>query len=846
MSDDKQKKSLPDAIALGNDTSEDNIEEKETGQEDDPIKNIPTTIPALAVRDVVLFNYTIMPLFIGREASVQAVDAALETSRHLFVVTQLEEETDNPGPDDLYKTGTVVSILRMLKLPDGRLKLLVQGITRAETLSMGTDKGYLEAEIKVLTDDEDAEVSVEVEAMMRAAREQSEQILGLRGMGSSDIMNILSSIDHPGRLADLIASNLRLKVKDAQGILECLDPVERLRIITAQLAKEAEVATMQAQIQESAREGIDKAQRDYYLREQLKAIQRELGDGSGDADDEDQALREALKKAKLPEEVQKEADKQLNRLSSMHSESSEANVIRTYLEWLSELPWAKLSPERLDIKKAFKILDEDHYGLEKVKERIIEFLAVRKLNKGVKSPIICFVGPPGVGKTSLGRSIARAMGRKFERMSLGGMRDEAEIRGHRRTYVGAMPGRIIQALKSTGRKNPVIMLDEVDKLGSDFRGDPSSALLEVLDPEQNYKFSDHYLNVPFDLSKVMFICTANSLSTIPQALRDRMEIIEIPGYTMNEKLEIAKRYLMPRQLKENGLKEDELALGDDIIKDVINKYTKEAGVRTLERELGSLCRKKARVKAEGQEGPYKIKIKDLNEYLGIPKYDDEELEKELIPGVAVGLAWTPYGGEILHIEVSTMKGKGKLTLTGQLGDVMKESAQAAVSYARANANVLGIDPDFHEKLDIHVHVPAGATPKDGPSAGVTMATALISALSDKSVSPKLCMTGEITLRGRVMPVGGIKEKILAAVSNGLNTALIPKRNLRDLEEVPKELLEQITVHPVETLGDVLAFAFPNGEEKKTKKNGASSKKKKAPSTRPRSTAGRKPPAESRL
>ena len=789
---------------------------------------IPTRIPVLPVRDVVLFNYTILPLFVGRDASIQAVNAALNGSRHLYVVTQRDESIEEPKPEDLHPIGTVVMILRMLKLPDGRLKLLVQGMSRAKTLAITREKPYIEAEVLPLPEKEEVPQTLELEALVRAAREQSEHLLQLRGMASPDVVTVLTSIEHPGRLADLIASNLRLKMDDAQTLLECLDPVERLRAVNILLAKEAEVANMQAQIQETAREGMDKAQREYFLREQLKAIRRELGDSQEAAGDANDDLGKALKEAKLPPDVQKEADKQLKRLLTMHSDSSEANVVRTYLEWLSELPWSTLSKDRLDIRQAAVILDEDHYGLAKVKERILEFLSIRKLNRGAKSPIICFVGPPGVGKTSLGRSIARAMGRKFERISLGGMRDEAEIRGHRRTYVGAMPGRIIQCMKQAGKRNPLIMLDEIDKLGADFRGDPSSALLEVLDPEQNINFSDHYLNVPFDLSKVMFICTANHLGTVPRALLDRMEVIEIAGYTSQEKLEIAKRFLLPRQARDCGLKKGECTMTDDVIEMVISKYTREAGVRNLERELGGICRKLARKKAEGEKGPFSVPAAKIPTLLGIPKYDGEDLDKVLIPGVAIGLAWTPVGGDVLHIEVSTMEGKGGVLLTGQLGDVMKESAQAAVSFARAHAKELGIDPKFHSKLDIHIHVPAGATPKDGPSAGVTMATALVSALTGKPAAADICMTGELTLRGRVMPVGGIKEKILAAVTQGLKRAIIPRRNIRDLEDIPADLLRRITVYPADNLEDVLKLAFSAPAKKTVPAKSSGGKKTAAP------------------
>ncbi len=775
---------------------------------------IPSSLPVLPVRDVVLFNYMILPLFVGREASVRAVEEALQNKRYMLILTQKSEEVENPAPTDLHRIGTVVSILRMLKLPDGRLKLLVQGVSRAYAESVSTFKPFMEARVQLLPESEAVPVGLEVEAMLRAAREQSEKILGARGMVNPEIGAVLNSVDHPGRMADMIAAHLHLKASDAQALLETLDPVARLAEVNRYLAKEVELASMQAHIQESAREGMDKAQRDYFLREQLKAIRHELGDSSADGGDVDE-LAEALEKAKLPKDVKKEADKQLKRLSGMHGDSSEYSVLRNYLEWIADLPWSVLSRDALNIPKAKEILDEDHYGLEKVKDRILEYLSVRKLNPKSKGPILCFVGPPGVGKTSLGRSIARAMGRKFTRMSLGGMRDEAEIRGHRRTYVGAMPGRIIQSLKQTGTRNPVIMLDEVDKIGADFRGDPSSALLEVLDPEQNFSFSDHYLNLPFDLSKVMFICTANHLDTIPGPLQDRMEIIRLPGYTMQEKMAIAKRFILKRQIEENGLKPGDVSMEDDVLAAIINGYTREAGLRNLEREIGSICRKLARKRAEGAKGRFKVTQKMVHDLLGAPRFLDEELDSLSGSGVALGLAWTPYGGEVLNVEVSTMPGKGALTLTGQLGDVMKESAHAAVSYARSHAEQLGIPTDFASTLDLHIHVPAGATPKDGPSAGVTLATALVSALGGKPVRNDLCMTGEITLRGRVLPVGGIKEKILAAVARGIKHAIIPKQNSKDLEDIPAELLKQITIHPVSELSEVLGLAL-GGKVKKAK------------------------------
>jgi len=764
-------------------------------------QELPSQMPLLPVRDVVVFNYMILPLFVGREKSVQAVDAALNSNRHILIATQRNEKTDDPDPEDVHPVGTVATIMRMLKIPDGRLKVLVQGVSRARITGFVQNDPFHMVQIEPIVEPEVTEPTPALEAMIRTAREQSEKILSLRGIASPDVLAVLNNVEEPGRLADLIASNLRMKVEEAQEILACEDPVERLALVNRQLLKEAEVAEMQAKIQSMAKEGMDKAQREFFLREQLKAIRKELGD-SGEGEEELEELRAALKKAGLSKEVRKEADKQLKRLESMHPESSEATVIRTYLDWLVELPWKKLSKDRLVIQEAKDILDEDHYGLDKVKDRILEYLSVRKLNPDMKGPILCFVGPPGVGKTSLGRSIARALGRKFVRMSLGGIRDEAEIRGHRRTYIGSMPGRIIQSIKQAGTRNPVVMLDEIDKVGTDFRGDPSSALLEVLDPEQNFAFSDHYLNVPFDLSKVMFICTANVLDTIPSALLDRMEVIRIPGYTEMEKIKIARKYLLPRQIKENGLHPEDALIADQILSRMIREYTREAGLRNLERELGSVCRKLARKVAEGQPGPFIITARMLAKLLGVARFLEDEKDKELYPGVALGLAWTPVGGEVLHVEATTMPGKGKLILTGQLGDVMKESAQAALSYARGRAKKFGLEPDFAEKLDIHIHVPAGATPKDGPSAGVTLVTALLSALTGTPVRNDLAMTGEITLRGRVMPVGGIKEKILAAVAHHLSEVLIPRQNKKDVQEVAADLRRKIKIRFVEHVDEL--------------------------------------------
>ena len=774
------------------------------------LQEIPSTMPLLPLRDVVVFNYMIVPLFVGREQSVQAVEAAATHGRHIFLCAQKDGQVDNPKADDLYPVGSVALILRLLKMPDGRIKALVQGVSRARLVDLNESGPYLSANVELMPEPEAVAPESEQEALIRFAREQCERILSLRGIPTGDIMGVLSNVNEPGRLSDLIAANLRLKMEEAQEILQCIDPMDRLRLIITHLVHESEVATMQIKIQTSAREGMDKAQKEYYLREQLKAIRKELGDGP-DADEELEDITKAIEKAGLPADVRKEADKQLKRLATMHGDSAEASVVRTYLDWLAELPWKKMSKDQLDIVKAKDVLDEDHYGLTKIKDRILEYLSVRKLNPDSKGPILCFAGPPGVGKTSLGRSIARAMGRKFQRLSLGGMHDEAEIRGHRRTYIGAMPGRIIQALKQAGTRNPVMVLDEVDKIGTDFRGDPSAALLEVLDPEQNYTFSDHYLNVPFDLSKVMFICTANHLDTIPAPLRDRMEVISLPGYTLQEKTEIARKHLLPKKVEENGLEEKDVVESDAALVKVVREYTREAGLRNLERELSSICRKLARRKAEGEDGPFKVGVADVEKLLGAPRFIEDEKEKTLLPGMALGLAWTPAGGEVLTVEATVMKGKGGLTLTGQLGDVMKESAQAALSYIRSRADELGVDPGFITKHDIHVHVPAGATPKDGPSAGVTLTTALISALSGRRVRADLCMTGEITLQGRVLPVGGIKEKILAGVARGLKHVVIPYQNVKDLEDVPKDLLKRISVHPVHHYDELPSLVFEDAQ-----------------------------------
>ena len=768
--------------------------------------NIPEVLPLLPVRDVVVYPYMILPLFVGREISIAAVDYALSKDRMIFLATQREVGDEDPAPESIYEVGTVAMIMRMLKLPDGRVKILVQGLTKARVTEYLAEKPFYSVRIERMVEPAALENTLEAEALIRTVKEELAKIVALGKAVSPEVMVIVENMQEPGSLADLVASNIGLKVEEAQGLLEVVDPLERLKKVNDFLNKESELLNMQARIQSAAKEEMGKSQREYYLREQLRAIQQELGET--DARSEEIAeLRKSVSSAKMPAPVEKEALKQLGRLEQMHPDAAEASMLRTYLDWLVEIPWGKATKDALEINRAQDILNEDHYFLEKVKERILEFLAVRKLKKKMKGPILCFVGPPGVGKTSLGKSIARAMGRKFVRISLGGVRDEAEIRGHRRTYVGALPGRIIQGLKQAGTNNPVFMLDELDKLGSDFRGDPSSALLEVLDPEQNNSFSDHYINLPFNLSNVMFIATANQIDTIPGPLRDRMEVINLSGYTEEEKLGIAKRYLVPRQVKENGITDEIINFSEEALKVLIAKYTREAGLRNLEREIGSVCRKVARKIAEGGTKQFSITAGTVAKYLGPPKFlREEEMERNEV-GVVTGLAWTPVGGEVLFVEASTMKGKGGLTLTGQLGDVMKESVQAALSYIRARAVELQLPDDFYSTMDIHVHVPAGAIPKDGPSAGVTMATALVSALSRVPVRKNVAMTGEITLRGKVLPIGGLKEKILAAARLGIDTVVIPVQNLKDLEDVPKTILKKLKIITASTIDDVLAVAL---------------------------------------
>ncbi len=771
----------------------------------DPV-DIPSTLPLLPVRDIVVYSYMFLPLFVGRESSIKAVEEAMEKDRLILLATQKDPANDSPNPDDIYSVGTVAMVMKKLKLPDNRVKILVQGLTKARIKNYLSTEPMLTVEIEKIEEQPMEDVSVEMEALMRNVKEQCEKILSLKGLVSPEVMEVLENVNDPGRLADLVASNLRLNIEESQMILEIFDSVERLKKVNEHLSKELELSTMQAKIQSQAKEEMSKTQREYFLREQLRAIKAELGDLDEKAQEVNE-FSDKIKKAKMPEEAENEAKKQLSRLDQMHPDSAEASIVRTYLDWMVDIPWGKSTKDKLDIKKAQKVLDEDHYDLKKVKERILEYLSVRKLNKDMKGPILCFAGPPGVGKTSLGKSIARALGRKFVRMSLGGIRDEAEIRGHRRTYIGALPGRIIQGIKQAGTNNPVFMMDEIDKVGADFRGDPSAALLEVLDPEQNNAFSDHYLNVPFDLSNVMFITTANMVEPIMSALKDRMEIIELSGYTDEEKLKISRQFLIPRQMKENGISDKYIKLSDEAILAIVNQYTAEAGLRNLEREIGTVCRKVARSVAEGKRVQQKVNRGNIHKYLGQPKRLTEEERESNEIGIATGLAWTQVGGEILYIEATLMKGKGSLVLTGSLGDIMKESAQAALSYVRSRAKDFKINHSVFEKNDIHIHVPAGAIPKDGPSAGITMATALLSAITQMPSNKDVAMTGEITLRGRVLPIGGLKEKALAALRNNIRTVIIPERNRKDVEDIPETIKKKIDFIYVNHIDDVIDVAL---------------------------------------
>ncbi len=772
-------------------------------EELDPIQ-IPDELPVIPLRQLVVFPYMALPLFLGRERSIEAMEDALSNERCVLLVAQRDPQTEEPGPGDLYPVGTVAMIMRSMRMPDARIKILIQGLARAEIESFSKGEGPLWAQVQPIQTTPEPNWSVEVEAMMRAVKTRVEELLGLKNL-PPEVLSVTANVQEPGRLADLVASNLQLRLGDAQEILETRDPLMRLRRVDTLLRRELEVAAMQVEIQTQAKEELTRGQRESYLREQLRAIQGELGEVDSRFEEVEE-YRAKLDDAALGPEAESEAMRQLSRLERMHPDGPEAQVVRGYLDWICELPWSVSSEDRLDLHNAQTILDEDHAYLDKIKERILECLGVRKLRPDSRGPILCFVGPPGVGKTSLGRSIARAMGREFVRISLGGVRDEAEIRGHRRTYVGALPGRIIQGLRQAGTNNPVFMLDEIDKLGADFRGDPSSALLEVLDPEQNEKFSDHYLNTPFDLSRVFFITTANMLDTIPSPLRDRMEVIRLPGYPPEEKMEIARAFQIPRQMEEHGLPEERLHWSPAAIDDLVMHYTLEAGVRNLERQIASVCRKAARRSAEGDLRTVRVTTKSLPSLLGPPRYLRELPNEEDDPGVVNGLAWTESGGEVLQVEVETTSGRG-LMLTGQLGDVMQESAKTALTWVRAHLARSGLDEAALARRQVHIHVPAGGIPKDGPSAGVTMATALTSLATGQTARNDLAMTGEITLRGKVLPVGGVREKVLAAYRSGIRRVLIPERNTPDLVEVPKELKRKMEFIFATTMQEVLAAAF---------------------------------------
>jgi ATP-dependent Lon protease len=783
------------------------VEEKEIATDRDVDLPIPDILPVLPLKDVVVFPYIILPLSVSREKSINAVDAALAEQRIIMLVAQKDAQNESPRAEELYSVGTVAAIMRMLKLPDGRIRLLVQGLSRARVDSFLSEEPFFKAKITKLEEEApEKELPPEQEALLRSVKQNLEKSVSLGKNISPEVMVIAANLDDPARLADLSASNLDLKLEEAQHILESTDPIERLRLVNDSLAKEITVLTMQQEISTQARGEMDKSQREYYLRQQLRAIQQELGEGE-EMSEELAQYRKLVADRKIPAEAAAEIEKQIKRLERSHPDSAETAIIRTYLDWMTGLPWGVVSSDSEDIERARKILDEDHYDIEKVKERILEYLAVHALKKTLKGPILCFVGPPGVGKTSLGRSIARALDRKFVRLSLGGVRDEAEVRGHRRTYVGAMPGRIIQGIHQAGTSNPVFMLDEIDKIGSDYRGDPSSALLEVLDPEQNFSFRDHYLGVAYDLSKVLFIATANILDPIQPAFLDRMEVIRLSGYTLEEKKAIARRHLIPKQLDENGVTEANIEFTEGGIEKIIEAYTREAGLRNLEREIGAICRKVAVAVAKGKTRRYRITGASVEKMLGPAKHLAEELLKRDQVGVATGLAWTPVGGDLLFVEALAVRGKGGLRLTGQLGDVMKESAQAAMSYARANAKELGIAEDFFETHDVHVHVPEGSIPKDGPSAGITMATAMISAFTQRLVRRDVAMTGEITLRGEVLPIGGVKEKVLAARQAQIRTIVLPKQNRRDVTQISSRILHGIEFRYVERVDEVLEIAL---------------------------------------
>ena len=770
-------------------------------------ESLPTAaaaIPVLPLRDVVVYPHMVIPLFVGREKSILALEQAMKAGKQILLVAQKQADVDDPGPQDLYRLGTVATILQLLKLPDGTVKVLVEGVERAKLEKLIATQ-YFSAEITSLKDQEQYDER-EMDVLSRSVISQFEQYVKLNRKVPPEILTSLAGIEQPGRLADTVAAHMSLKLDAKQKVLEIQDVRKRLEHILALIEGEMDVLQIEKRIRGRVKQQMEKSQREYYLNEQMKAIQKELGEIE-DAPNELAELEQRIQKAGMPKEARDKATAELNKLKLMSPMSAEATVVRNYVDWLVKVPWKKKTKVHHDIALAEKVLDEDHYGLEKVKERIVEYLAVQQRVKVLKGPILCLVGPPGVGKTSLGQSIARSTNRKFVRMSLGGVRDEAEIRGHRRTYIGSMPGKILQNMVKTGVHNPLFLLDEVDKMAMDFRGDPSSALLEVLDPEQNSTFNDHYLEVDFDLSQVMFVCTANSLN-IPAPLLDRMEVIRLPGYTEDEKSAIARRYLVPKQMKQNGLRTDELKVADSAVMDIIRYYTREAGVRNLEREVSKICRKAVKALLTTKDTkPVSVTPKNLNKYLGVKRFRYGRAEEQDYVGQVTGLAWTEVGGELLTIEAAVVAGKGKLTHTGQLGEVMQESIQAAMTVVRSRAAVLGLDPDFYQKADVHIHVPEGATPKDGPSAGVGMCTALVSALTKMPVRSDVAMTGEITLRGQVLPIGGLKEKLLAAHRGGIRTVLIPDENTKDLAEIPQNIKDSLEIKPVKWIDEVLQVAL---------------------------------------
>jgi ATP-dependent Lon protease len=772
-------------------------EEGRSGGRDE--MQIPTELPILPLRAAVVYPTMVIPLMVGRQKSIRLIDDAVLGTKIIGLLNQMNPEEEDPPVERLYQVGTVAAILKMVKMPDNSVRIMTHGLQRFRVVEFTQTHPYIKARIELLHDI--LEQDKRVEALARNVKSLFQKIVAQSPHLPDELAIMVLNIEDPGRLADMVASGANLTFEEKQELLETLDVRERLEHIDRYLTKELEILEIGNKIQSEIKSEMDKTQREYILRQQLKALQKELGEGD-ERTMEIEEFREKIKKAKMPKEAREAAEKELDRLAMMNPAAAEYTVSRTYLDWLVELPWSKSTRDKLDIKAAKKILDEDHYDLDKVKERILEYLAVRKLKRDIKGPILCFVGPPGVGKTSLGRSIARAMGRKFIRMSLGGVRDEAEIRGHRRTYVGALPGRIIQGIRRCGSNNPVFMLDEVDKIGMDFRGDPASALLEVLDPEQNSTFSDHYLDLDFDLSKVMFITTANLLEPIPPALLDRMEVLRLPGYTLEDKVRIAQQFLIPKQIKEHGLKKGQVRFDRKAIVTIIDAYTREAGLRNLEREIATICRKLARRVAEGDKGPFRVTARSVGKYLGPIRFFPDVAERLAVPGVAMGLAWTMFGGDVLFIESTAMRGKKSLMLTGSLGDVMKESAQTALSFIRSHSDDYGLAPDFFENLDIHVHVPEGATPKDGPSAGVTMFASLLSLLTRRRVRSDVAMTGEITLRGQVLPVGGVKEKVLAAYRAGLKRVVLPELNRKDLEDIPPEIRRRMRFHFVKRMEEL--------------------------------------------